>query len=380
MIKLLQVSNYRSLGNDVRLPLGPFNILVGPNGAGKSNVLDVLSFVRDAMLYNLPAAVTHRGGIDSVRRRSDGRPFDMKIELDVTIKQYSAKYSFVVTGDRLAEYRVKAESAIIAHKDETAKFTRRGTEWIGPSGLHPRQDDESLVLPTLGGDQRFKALVDFLSRISIYSVFPDTLRMPQKFDPSQPMKTHGENWVSILRESVKTPEVLEDLVKGLNKLTGDIEDIRVKSAAGYLVVEFAQPQRKKKGKRWFPADLQSDGTLRFAGILTALLQTPPVPVIGIEEPELTVHPGAIGMLYEYLCQASDFSQVIISTHSPLVLDVANIERDSVFVVARQNNETRVRRMNETILEPVRASLMSLGDLMINGDLQLSLFGDMVDEI
>jgi hypothetical protein len=44
--------------------------------------------------------------------------------------------------------------------------------------------------------------------------------------------------------------------------------------------------------KWFEAYQEPDGTLRVAGIITALLQEPPVPAIAIEEPVLTVHPGA----------------------------------------------------------------------------------------
>ena len=84
------------------------------------------------------------------------------------------------------------------------------------------------------------------------------------------MKRHGENWVSILKELVKEETAKNDLVTGLNKLTGDIEDVRVTSAAGHLIAEFKQQAKAKKGKRWFDAAQQSDGTLRVAGLLTAL--------------------------------------------------------------------------------------------------------------
>ena len=101
MIRELIVSNYRSLGPNIHIQPGPLSVFIGPNGSGKSNVLDVLSFVRDAVMQGLPAAITHRGGIDSVRRRSQGRPFDVHIELELTLKTGSARYAFVITGDRL---------------------------------------------------------------------------------------------------------------------------------------------------------------------------------------------------------------------------------------------------------------------------------------
>jgi len=379
MIGKIVVSNFRSLGRDIHIRPGRLSFLVGPNGSGKSNVLDSLSFVRDAVIQGLPAAITHRGGIDSVRRRSHGRPFDVHIELNLTLASGPAYYSFVITGDRLEEYRVKSENAAVQYQGDTCVFRRKGDEWSGPQGLAPRMDEQSLALTALGGAEQFKPLVDFLSGITIYSIFPDTLRGAQRFDSTRPMKAHGENWVSVLREMVKESDIKEDLVAGLKKLTGDIEDIQITSAAGHLIAEFKQQVKAKKEKRWFEASQQSDGTLRVAGLLTALLQKPPLPVIGVEEPELTVHPGVLPMLYDYLLQASEVSQVFVTTHSPIVLDVVDTERDVIMVVNRIDGKTDVRNLTKTQLTTVRKSLLSLGDLFVSGDLQLSLFDEQMGD-
>jgi predicted ATPase len=375
MIREFIISNYRSLGPDIRIRPGPLSILIGPNGSGKSNVLDVFSFVRDAVTQGLPAAITHRGGIDSVRRRSHGRPFDVHIELKIALGSASAEYAFVITGDRLEEYKVKSETVVVPDQKGANGFTRNGNNWEGPEGISPRSDEQSLALTALGGTRPFKPLVDFLTNMSVYSIFPDTLRVPQRFDAARPMKRHGENWVSILRELLKDEDAKKELVTGLNKLTGDIEDVRVRSTAGHLIAEFKQQATAKKGKRWFDADQQSDGTLRVAGLLTALLQKPYLPVLCIEEPELTVHPGVLPMIYDYLQQADEVSQVIVSTHSPILLDVADIEKDCIFMVNRIEGKTDVRKVTEAQLLPVRKSLLRLGDLFISGDLQLSLFDD-----
>jgi len=375
MIKKIKISNFRSLGPDIAIQPGALSVLVGPNGSGKSNVLDALSFVRDAVIQGLPAAITHRGGIDSVRRRSHGRPFDVHIELEIVLPAGSARYGFVITGDRLEEYRVKSETATLIVKDEegNCRFTRNADEWHGPEGISPRMDEQSLALTALGGTEQFKPLVDYLSGITVYSVFPDTLRVPQRFDSAFPMKAHGENWVSVLKDLVKKEQAREDLIAGLKKLTGDIEDVRVTSAAGHLIAEFKQQVRAQKGKRWFDAAQQSDGTLRIAGLFTALLQYPPPHFIGIEEPELTVHPGALPMIYDYLKQAGEVSQIMVTTHSPIILDVVDVARDVILVVNRINGKTDVKMVGKAQLQIVRDNLLRLGELFVSGELQLSLF-------
>jgi predicted ATPase len=345
MIKELKVSNYRSIGQEVLMPLGRLSIMVGPNGSGKSNLLDVLSFIRDAVLQGLPAAVIHRGGINAVRRHSRGRPYDIHIEITIENEDITGCYGFVVTGDRAEDYRVKSEWASCEELvGEEGSFKRNYQNIVNLEGAAPRIDPQSLVLTRLGGDERFKPLVDYLSSMRVYSIFPDTLRAPQKFDIERPMKSHGENWVSVLKELGETER--QELKSGLLKLTGDIEDVRVTSAAGYLVPEFKLKADSTKDKKWFEAARQSDGTLRVAGLITALVQQPPLTLVGIEEPELTVHPGALPMLYDYMKQASEVSQVIFTTHSPIILDVVDVDTDLLFSVDRTDGVTSVRQLTD----------------------------------
>lgn len=361
MITALTISNYRSVGERVRIELGRFTVLVGRNGSGKSNVMDALRFVADATHMGLSGAITSRHGIGAVRRWSGGHPYNVELRVELQLAEGPATYAFELTGSRAEEYQVKVEEAVIVRGGEPFSFRVERGEWKqGPSGLQPPVDSQSLALQLVGGDARFQPLVQALQGMAVYSIFPDTLRTPQKYSPTKPMSRHGDNWVSILkdqREETWKPE----LVAALHRLTGDTMDLRVAAAASYLVVELRHAAPNKKPK-WFDAAQQSDGTLRVAGIITALLQDPPVPLIGIEEPELTVHPGAIPLLHDYLVQAGLRSQVIVTTHSPELLDL--VAPDDVRVVERSaQGETRVTRLAASQRELVRKNLMTLGEVM-----------------
>lgn len=375
MIEELTLSSFRSLGSEVTLRLGRLVALVGPNGAGKSNVVDALRFVADAMRIGLPGAITARHGIDSVRRWSAGHPFNLAIGLRLKLAEGWAYYRFELTGARLDEYEVKSEEAEVLWHDQRSRFEVDHGSWVsGPEGLRPPLDRQGLALQLVGGDPRFAPLVEALQRMEIYSIYPDTLRKPQKYDPGKPMDRHGSNWASILKEQ---PEATwkPDLVEVLGRLTGDVEDVKIESAAGFLIAQFLHSSNAtlKDGKRrrkWFGADQESDGTLRVAGIVTALLQQPPLPVIGIEEPELTVHPGALDLLYDYLREASRRSQVIVTTHSPELLD--RFDTDEVLIVSREEGATRVAPMAEAQREVVRAGLLSLGEILRSEGLEPQL--------
>lgn len=141
-------------------------------------------------------------------------------------------------------------------------------------------------------------------------------------------------------------------------------------AASYLVVQFRHGANGQ-GK-WFDAAQESDGTLRVAGILTALLQEPPLPLVGIEEPELTVHPGALPLLMDYLRQASDPSQVLLTTHSPELLNL--VAADDVRVVVRSNSGTRIGGMAEDQRDAVTHGLLRLGELMTSEGLRQANLG------
>ncbi|MEO6196380.1 MAG: AAA family ATPase [Thermoanaerobaculia bacterium] len=369
MIERLSVSNYRSLGENVDLELGPFTALVGPNGSGKSNVVDVLRFVSDCMHMGLSGAISSRNGIGAVRRWSGGHPFNVKIALELALDGgHPVGYSFELKGDTAEEYRVKWEAASVSGTNGHFSFVIEDGEWLGgPEGLAPSLDGKSLALPIIGGDARFQPLVQALQQISVLSIFPDALRVPQKYSPVKPMDGHGSNWASILKDQPRDSWKPE-LIGALEKLTNDIEDIKVSQAASYLVVQFRHASRGRP--KWFDAAQESDGTLRVAGIVTALLQEPPVPLIGIEEPELTVHPGAIPLLFDFLKQASRRSQVLITTHSPELLD--QMEAEEVRVVLRGQDGTTVAPMAASQREAVREGLLTLGEVLRTEGLQPEL--------
>jgi predicted ATPase len=240
-------------------------------------------------------------------------------------------------------------------------FTVDNGAWAGPTDLRPQTEPTSLALPTLAGDTRFAPLAQALRSIASYSIFPDALRVPQKYDPRRPMDRHGESWVSILKDQPES-SWKPDLVQVLHKLTGDLTDVKFEHVAGFLVLQFKHERDPSaKRKQWFDASQESDGTLRVAGMMTALLQRPRPELIAIEEPELTVHPGAIQLLYDYIKEGSLGGQVVLTTHSPDLLTL--LSADEVMVVERVGDETRVAPLDEAQRDLVTRGLFSLGEVM-----------------
>jgi predicted ATPase len=362
MITKIKVSNYRSLGPATVIDFGRLTVFVGQNGSGKSNVVDIVRFVSDIMRMGLAGALTKRNGIKAVRRWSSGKPLNIYLELDLVEKNFSGSYSFEIASDKNYDYIVKNESAGIKTPDDTFFYLVNNQKWIqGPDGLKPTISPTSLALPLIAGDDRFKPLVDSMRNMEIYNISPENLRRPQVYDPYKPMSENGLNWLSILKDQ-PSDTWKPDLIPALCNLTDDIDDIDIKQLSGYLIAKFKHGTTgQSKKAKWFDSSQESDGTLRIAGIISALLQAPPLSVVGIEEPELTIHPGAIPLLMDFFNQAKDHSQILITTHSPELLDCIK-DSETIRVVHRIKGITKVKKMEEDQMKAVQEGLFSLGEL------------------
>ena len=112
----------------------------------------------------------------------------------------------------------------------------------------------------------------------------------------------------------------------------------------------------------------SDGTLRALGVLTALFQSSngdmkKVPFVGIEEPEVAVHPGAAGILRDGLRAASKTTQIAVTSHSPDLLDDKDIDELSILAVISQNGETKIGPLDAAGKSAIRDRLYTAGELL-----------------
>lgn len=378
IIERLRVKNYRSLA-DVDIELNPLTILVGSNGSGKSNLVDVIRFVRDALTRGLDTAILDRGGMSAIRRWSPkGAPYDVTIQLYLRDREWSGEYSLTLGSERDGEYRVKRERVTVK-EDQNAPVTleRIDNELIDfPEELIeqllqrpslPQHTSATTPLPSIMA--LFPSLSPykvyrFLSSMGFYTIYPDNLREPQKPAHSYPLDEQGQNLASVLRDLKKKKnsgfsEIMSD---ALGKVVEGVHKYSVTRVGGYLVTRLHHhsPRGGRQGPA-FELAQESDGTLRMLGILTALYQDPPRSLLAIEEPELTIHPGAMGVLCDIIQEASARSQVIITTHNPDLIDrfPANVLR----VVEKEGDVTKIGQVSDDQREAITRKLFSPGELM-----------------
>lgn len=388
--RLLSVSvrNFRSLG-EVVVRLDDLTVLVGPNGAGKSNFVDGLAFVADSLSSTLTRAVQVRGGIDGVRRRSAGHPMNFGIRADLALDDHRlASYAFEIGARPRGDFVVKRETCqVVTDGVVSASFDLREGEFMdAPAGVRPRIQPDRLALTVLSAADEFRDVFDFLAGLRFYSLVPDHIRALQDPDTGLALKRDGSNAASVLRE-VKERNIADydRLCRLLGKVVPGTTSVSYDHVGSKETLKFRQDVGTKFP--WtFPALNMSDGTLRVLGLLLAVYQQPPPPFVAVEEPESTVHPGAIDVLMDVFVDAQYKTQVLLTTHSPEILDSPKLRDTQLRVVTSNNGRTLISPLKSTSREAVRRGLYSPGELMrANGlepdlaasmelGLQLDLFG------
>ncbi len=390
-LRTLELTNFRSLATDVELKLNRFGpalaVLAGLNGSGKSNVLDGFRFLSDALQKGLELALVERLGFGMVSRWSRGRPRDVRLVVEVEdLVGLDWTWGFTLAADAEHDFKVKdeyghastsfrqrlkkaedaralppLEAAVEAEPSPAREFLIREGRWeVRPSGVTADPPERDLFLPLMAQlDPAWKPLVDFIGGVVVYSIHPDTLRPPQAPDPHHPMRRRGENWASVLR-ALQSSGARNDFRAAMARIVPDLDDFRVTAVGGYLSPEFRHGEVNGR-ERWLTAAQESDGTLRTAALLTALLQQPLPTLLGIEEPELMVHVGVLPLLLEYIEQAADQTQVVLSTHSANLLDHVPVE--CIRVVERDEEGTSIHRVSPDQVTLVQGHLTTAGALL-----------------
>lgn len=377
MLTRLNVKNYRSI-EDMTLNFGLLTVLVGPNGAGKSSVIDVLRFVRDALRLGLENAILNRHGMSALRRWSPkGRPFDVHIELNFQVRGEEVLYAFTLGSIRRGEYKVKWEKYAGTREGKSFGYEIKDRRWVRPpyDERHPEwvsysrtkkqkgdmvssEPQLALILPQLF--PLLGSIPRFIQDMGFYTIYPNLLREPQKLANPYPLEERAQNLASVLKDMIRQKRkhhAFDALLKSVSLAVEGISDISVAQTGGYLVTRL----HHGLGGPAFPLAQESDGTLRLLGLLTALHQSPMRSLLAIEEPELTVHPGALGVLRDTLLEISERSQILITTHSPDLL--YDLPAETLRVVEKMDNITMVGKVAEEQREAIAKKLFFPGEMM-----------------
>lgn len=366
-ITRVRLRNFRSIAAcDVSLE--PLTILVGSNGSGKSNFLDALRLTSESLRGSLDHALRERSGVAEVRRKSHGHPNHFALRLDFTLDGQPGWFTFEVGArDRSkkdGDYELRHEECAWAGNRYEV---RSGTITRPPAPVSPPAIRDRLYLVNAAGLASFRPVFDALSTMGFYNASPVKIRELQAPDQGDLLDREGSNLASVLERLARTdPASKQRIAEYLVRVVPGIEGIESTRVGHMESIEFLQRVEGAKQPWRFPAINMSDGTLRALAVLTALFQHHAggtARLVGIEEPESALHPAAAGVLLDCLMEGARERQVVITTHSPDLLDNDEITADQLLAVSAVGGRTTIGRIDDASRRALRDSLFRAGELL-----------------
>jgi len=370
------LKNYKSIAT-CSVKLRSLIFLVGQNGSGKSNFLDALHFVADALRDSLDQALRVRGGFDEVRQRG-ARPADV-FTVGVHFQLpggATGSYELVIGAHPQGGALIQGETCRIAWRSPNGQPARETFFHLEQGELirsnlpaPPASSPGRLYLVNASGYPDFRPLYEALSRMAFYSFSPAPIRELQVPTAGEWLARDGSNIASVWRHLARThPDLKRRVEEYVGKVTPAITSIEGKTVGPKETLEFRQAAAGMGEPCPFLAANMSDGTLHALAVLVALFQPGNgsrhrIPLVGIEEPELALHPAAAGVLRESLNDASRATQVLVTSHSPDLLDDAAISPDSILAAVTEHGASRIGPLNGVCRSVLQDRLFTAGELL-----------------
>ena len=368
----VRLKNFKSIAS-CDVALRPLTFLVGPNGSGKSNFLDALRLVRDGLRFSLDHAMRERGGVKEIRKRSAGHPTHFEIDLCFRLPGgQDGRYRFRIGAPALGEYEVQSESLEVDAAEGLGRSffkVQRGEVVESSVDAPPAASLDRLYLVNASGMRELRPVYDALSRMGFYNLNPDSIRDLQDPDSGELLARDGSNLAAVYKRLERDDRARVDRIEEyLARVVPGVSGVEAKSLGHKETLEFRQAVTGAANPWRFPATSVSDGTLRALGVLVALFQfsngqRKGASLVGIEEPEAALHPAAAGVLLGALREASETTQVLVTSHSPDLLDDENIATDSLLAVSANAGATQIAPIDPTGRGALRDRLYTAGELL-----------------
>ena len=347
----LTTKNYRSL-REVTVALDSLNLFIGANASGKSAILDALRFLSEAVQmrsFRVPAY--SRGGILNLAWKGEDASL---VELAIVV-QGEKRFRWSVRLSRISyEFRVTEEVEEIPDGSPPVKLldaeNGKGWWWSGERRVQVEllQEETGCALAAAAADASFPArqLAEYISRWGFFDPSPFLLRRDWNLPEAERLDVYGRNLAETL--FYLPAEELETVITATRSIVGLPSGIEPRASEERFYFVQAEPGLLH------PVNQMgiSSGTLRMLALMTALYAHPEAPLIGVEEPENYIHPSALSAFVQHIISVQDRVQLLVTTHSPLLLDylddpaavkVVNRHETKGTVVLPETNPDGVRR-------------------------------------
>lgn len=380
-MKCLHLTNFLSYGpNAEPIELKPLNVLIGPNGSGKSNFLEAFSLLQAAPEQITRPIATGGGVRNWLYRGQTPRHKALPARLEAIIGYQMGDLRYCLAFDEIGErFEVKdellEETYLIPNEPGFYYRWQDGHPVINVEGQIRKLARESIkpdqsILAQKRDRDLYGELTDVAElfiQIKLYREWTfgpySKLRSQTRADlPNNTLETDASNLGLILSNLRRRDyDNYQNFLESLRILYPSIREVNVDVEGGNVQI-FLQ---EKNGP--IPASRLSDGTLRYLFLLAILYDPNPPPLICIEEPELGLHPDILPTIARLLHEASERTQLIVTTHSPILIEALSETPECVLVCEQTDEGSTITRLEAEELKPWLEKYR-LGQLWMRGDL------------
>lgn len=361
LIQRIKLKNILSFGPDAQeLELKPLNVLIGPNGSGKSNLIEVIGLLQAAP-RDLQQPIRESGGVSNWVWRGEPRETFAEVEvvmphgndrlLRYRLTFYEDNQRFRLHSESLRRVADDVDPDPIPYFDagsnnvhllyeDARRETGRSTIKVKPVTA-----DQSVFANIKGPQYReITQTGEHVQGIRFYREWKfgrhSPLRKPQQADlPNDFLMENGRNLGLVLNRLMREPKAADRLLAALRELYADIVDFHMNIEGGTVQVFL------REGDITVPATRLSDGTLRYLCLLAILCHPKPPPLVCIEEPELGLHPDILPRIADLLREVSERCQLVVTTHSDVIVDALTDVPESVIVCEKNQGRTTLKRLD-----------------------------------
>lgn len=398
--KSIHIENFKSL-KSVTIEPSDLTIVLGPNAAGKSNLASAFDFLSDTYRDGLAFAVAKKGGYENIafrrqRRTKAAIKFSVVIELDqretrqATLPfqsvsrnrvsprvggrgaQLTHTFSIRAHGEGIrSDFALESEEITFKFRTESELFESESADFDfqilrsnNKSSILKEPKDAGLLkdlrdflaylenrrFDRLAGDalllgEIFPRLARLLASTAVYQFSPKICRLPAAPVPDPKLSAYGENLPALVDWLQRRhPKIWKDVEGAMRDIVPGLEEVQI----DYLHTKTLGIFIKEEGfsRPWTVEDT-SDGTIQSLAVLTAL-SDPRSSTLIVEEPENSIHPWITKLLVKRMREISGSRTVIVTTHSPVVIDLAR--PSEIWIAYKSNGQTELKRLTD--LDPM----------------------------
>ena len=332
----IEIEGFKSI-QSLRLQLGPVNVLIGQNGAGKSNFISFFRMLSELIRERLQLYTARSGGASALLH------YGAKTTPEMMARMFFGRNGYFIK--------------LAPTEDDYLFFAEEQFYFKGNSGdVHPslgsgHRETEANAVYQVGYNRIPGYVVPAIRDWRVYHFYDTGPQAPPKqtndLHDNDRLRSDAGNLAAFLYLLQERHEANYALIRSaVRQVFPRFDDFALRPNPLNPDTIRLEWRERESDYRFGPHQL-SDGTLRFICLATLLLQPTLPSTVLIDEPELGLHPSALGVLASLVRSASARTQVIMTTQSVTLLN--EFEPEQVIAVDRVEGASVFRRLEADAL-------------------------------